>query len=196
MGIWESSRTPETSKFDRRGQNTLHWSVLYTIGKLSKCRCRKWARMSHLDICSISYGKKKGRDSRPLKVENRPDPGPWCVQGECDTLLESSQQELHFCFRPRPNQRYEKIVIVAEVQTVAVLGLLLRSPRTKSHSDVGAMGRHKKYYMGEGGGFLWIQAVVSLVSPKLPVACSNTKGAPEIWLTNLLFGLMQVRVSN
>ncbi len=37
--------------------------------------------MSHLDICSTSYGKKKGQesncqfDSRPLKVENRPDPG-------------------------------------------------------------------------------------------------------------------------
>jgi len=36
--------------------------------------------MSHLEICSISYGKKKGQesnwqfDSRPLKVENRPDP--------------------------------------------------------------------------------------------------------------------------
>jgi hypothetical protein len=35
--------------------------------------------MSHLDICNISYGKKKGResnwqfDSQPLKVRNRPD---------------------------------------------------------------------------------------------------------------------------
>jgi len=63
---------------------------------------------------------------------------------------------------------------------VAVLGLLLRSPRTKSHLDVGAMGRHKEYYMGEGDGFFRIQAVVSLVSLELPVACSNTKGALEI----------------
>ncbi len=37
--------------------------------------------MSHLDICSTSYGQKKGRksnwqfDSQPLKVGNRPDPG-------------------------------------------------------------------------------------------------------------------------
>ncbi len=66
-----------------KGQNTSHWGVLYIIGKLSKCRCRKWAHMSHLDICSISYGKKKGResnwqfDSRPLKVGNRPDPDAW-----------------------------------------------------------------------------------------------------------------------
>jgi len=39
------------------------------------------------------------------------------------------------------------------VQTVAVLGLLLGSPGTKRHSDVGATRRHKEYYMGEGGGF-------------------------------------------
>jgi hypothetical protein len=34
--------------------------------------------------------------------------------------------------------------------------------------------------------------VVSLVSPKLHVACLSTKGAPESDLTNLLVGLMQV----
>jgi hypothetical protein len=79
MGTWESARTPETSEFDCRGQNTSHWGILYIIGKLSKQRCRKWARMSHLDICNTSYGKKKGQesnwqfDSRPPKVGNRPD---------------------------------------------------------------------------------------------------------------------------
>jgi hypothetical protein len=52
---------------------------VYIIGKLSKCKCRKWARMSHLDICSTSYDKKKCWESncqfvsRPLKVKNRPD---------------------------------------------------------------------------------------------------------------------------
>jgi len=44
--------------------------------------------------------------------------------------------------------------------------------------------------MGEGGGFHRIQAVVNHVSPKLPVACPSTKGAPESELTNLLVGLM------
>jgi len=39
------------------------------------------------------------------------------------------------------------------VQTVAVSGLLLGSPGTKNHLDVGAAGRHREYYMGEGGGF-------------------------------------------
>jgi hypothetical protein len=38
--------------------------------------------------------------------------------------------------------------------------------------------------------------MVSLVSLELLVACPNTKGALESELTNLLVGLMQVRVSN
>jgi hypothetical protein len=96
MGTWESAMTLETSKFDFKGQNTLHCGVLYIIGNILKLRCLKWARMSHLDIYSTSYGEKKGRESncqfdyRPLKVGNRPR----CVQVKCNTPLESSQQEL------------------------------------------------------------------------------------------------------
>ncbi len=45
VGTWESFGTPKISEFDRRGQNTSHWGVLYIIRKLSKCRCRKWACM-------------------------------------------------------------------------------------------------------------------------------------------------------
>jgi hypothetical protein len=81
IGTWESSETPKISKFDGRGQNTSHLNNFYIIGKLSKCRCRKCPRMGHLDICSTSYGKKKGRESNwqfnswPLKVRNWPDHG-------------------------------------------------------------------------------------------------------------------------
>jgi hypothetical protein len=79
-GNLEYSGTPENSELNYRGQNTFHWGVLYTNGKVLKCRCPKWPRMNHLDICSPSYGQKKGResnwqfDSRPLKVGNRPLP--------------------------------------------------------------------------------------------------------------------------
>jgi hypothetical protein len=59
----ESSGTLEPLKFDRRGQNTLHWGVLSVIGKVLKCRCPKWPCIGHLDICSSSYGQKKGRES-------------------------------------------------------------------------------------------------------------------------------------
>ncbi len=75
----DSIRTPENLEFDCKNQNTLHWGVLYTIRKIWKCICQKWAHISHLNICNTSYGKKKGResnwqfDSRPLKVRNRPD---------------------------------------------------------------------------------------------------------------------------
>jgi hypothetical protein len=64
VGTWESSGTPETLEFDCRGQNTSHCDVIYIIGKILKCRCRKWACMSHLDIYSTSYGKKKSRESK------------------------------------------------------------------------------------------------------------------------------------
>jgi hypothetical protein len=80
VGDLESSKTPESLEFDRKGKNTSPWSVLGVIGKILKCRCPKWPRIGHLDICSPSYGQKKGResnwqfDSRPLKVGNRPTP--------------------------------------------------------------------------------------------------------------------------
>jgi hypothetical protein len=76
----KSSGTPECLELDSKGQNTSHWSVLDVIGKVLKRRYRKWPRIGHSDICSPSYGQKKGResnwqfDSRPLKVGNKPLP--------------------------------------------------------------------------------------------------------------------------
>jgi len=40
---------------------------------------------------------------------------------------------------------------------------------------VGPMAKHIVYYKGEGGGFRKVQAVVSLMSPWLPVARPCTK---------------------
>ncbi len=62
-GKMESSGTPEILELDLRGQISSHLSVLGLIGKVLKFRCPKWPRMSHLDICSPSYGQKKGRES-------------------------------------------------------------------------------------------------------------------------------------
>jgi hypothetical protein len=73
----ESTGTPECSELDSKGQNTSHWGVLGVVGKVLKRRCRKCPRIGNSDICSPSYGQKKGResnwqfDSRPLKVGNR-----------------------------------------------------------------------------------------------------------------------------
>ncbi len=79
---------------------------------------------------------------------------------------------------------------MAGVQTGIVSGLLLGSPGIKSRSDIGVAERRIEYYMGEGGGFLRVRAVVSLVSPESPVAYPNTKGVPKSELTNLLVGWM------
>jgi hypothetical protein len=54
------------------------------------------------------------------------------------------------------------------------------SPGTKCHLDMGLVERHKVYYKGEGGGFLRVQAMMSLVSSNLPVARPSTKSAPAM----------------
>jgi len=80
VGDLESSGTLECSDLNSKAQTTSYWGVFSVIGKVLKRRYRKWPRIGHLDICSPSYGQKKGResnwqfDSQPLKVGNRPLP--------------------------------------------------------------------------------------------------------------------------
>jgi hypothetical protein len=77
-GDLESSGTLEYSELNSKRQNNFHYGVLGVIGKVLKRRYQKCPRILNLDICSSSYGQKKGResncqfDSRPLKVRNRP----------------------------------------------------------------------------------------------------------------------------
>jgi hypothetical protein len=146
MGTWESSGTPKTSELDCRGQNTLPWGVFHVIGKLLKCKCRKWPRMSHLDICSTSYGKKKGResnwqfDSRPLKVGNRPDPGVF--RWSATYRWKSLKERYKFSSDLIPIKGLSKELWthkVPGVQIRTVSRLLLGTPETKSHSDVGVV---------------------------------------------------------
>jgi hypothetical protein len=174
-GNLESSGTLENSELDCRGQNTSPWSVLYIIENSVNCRCRKWPRMHHSNICSTSYGRKKGResnwqfDSRPLKVGNRPDPGVcrW-IATHCWKALEESYK-FALDLVPIEGLRWELWVLkVPGVQTGTISGLFLWSPGIKSHLDVGAVERHREYYMREGGGFLRVRAVVNQVSPCCP----------------------------
>jgi hypothetical protein len=201
MGTWESFGTPENSEFDCKGQNTLPWSVLYTVEKVLKRRCREWPHMSHSDIGSTSYVRKKGRESKWqfdswLKVINRPD-----------SLAYRQPARYHWkALDEGYNFALELIAIgglhkklctlkVAEVLTVAISGLPLGTPRTKNHLDVAPVEWCKVYYMGEGGGFPRVRAMVSQVNPEMPMAYPSTKGAPKCELTNLLVGLMQVQIS-
>jgi hypothetical protein len=93
------------------GRSLYHWKAI-------KCRCRKWACLSHLDIYNISYGQKKGRksnwqfDSRPLKVKNPPNPNAyrWNETHRWKALDES----YNFFFRPCPDLRSKQRVIVPQ----------------------------------------------------------------------------------
>jgi hypothetical protein len=127
------------------------------------------------------YGQKKSResnwqfDSRPLKVENRPD------------FLTC---RWHATYHWKTGQGLQSKVIsikglhiklwgpkVARVPTLGISKRPFGSPGTKCHLDVGLVKRHKVYYKGEGGDFPQVWVVVSLVSPSLPVAHPSTKSA-------------------
>jgi hypothetical protein len=64
---------------------------------------------------------------------------------------------------------------IMEVPTLKILRLPFESLGIKCHLNVGLVERHRVYYNGEGGGFPQVQAVVSLVSPSLPMARPSTK---------------------
>jgi hypothetical protein len=139
--------------------------------------------MSHLDIYNPSYGQKKGResnwqfDSRPLKVGNRPksNVNRWIAIGRWKALEEGYKFGSDLV--PIGGRR-EKLCSskVLRVQTGTISGLDFGSPRKKCHLDVASAGKRREYYMGEGGGFPRVRAMVSQVNPRLPVACPNTKG--------------------
>jgi hypothetical protein len=72
---WELGVLRDSRMFRVRQQGPKHLAL--GCSWVLKSRYRKWPRIGHLDICSPSYGQKKGResnwqfDSRPLKVGNR-----------------------------------------------------------------------------------------------------------------------------
>jgi hypothetical protein len=136
---------------------------------------KKFPCMNHLDICSTSYGLKKGResnwqfDSRPQKVGNRPDPS--VCRGSVTHHWKAIEENYKISSDLIPIQglnRELRAPKVPGVQTGTISRLLLGSPGNKSHLDAGAAEQHKKYYMGEGGGFPWVRAMVNQVSPCCP----------------------------
>jgi len=64
---------------------------------------------------------------------------------------------------------------VLGAQTRIVSGLHFGSLGKKSHLDASAAESYREYYMGEGGGFPRVRAVVSQVNPRLLMACLNTE---------------------
>ncbi len=139
--------------------------------------------MTRLNICNTSYGKKKGResnwqfDSRPRKVGNRPNfhVCRWSVIDCWKTLNENYNFASDLILIKGLSKKLwpHKVAGIQPQQFQdSPLGVL----RQKGHLDVGHAERRKEYYMGERGDFPRVWAVVSLVSPKSPMACPNTKG--------------------
>jgi hypothetical protein len=104
--------------------------------------------------------------SRPLKVGNRLDPSVcnWSATHRWKALEESYNFSSNLI--PIRGLSWELWAPkIPGVQTGTISGLLLGSPETKSHLDVGAAGKCREYYTGEGGGFPWVRAMVIQVSP-------------------------------
>jgi hypothetical protein len=187
VGELKSQWTPKFLESNCRGQNPLDWGVIYIIRKLLKHRYLKCVRMTHLDIWNTSCGPKKGResnwqfDSWPLKVKNRPSflSCRWRVTYRWKALNKGYYFTLHLISIGGLHTKVWPSK-VTRVPTLGISRLPFESPRTKCHLDVGLMERHKVYYKGEGGGFPQVRAVVSLVSPSLPLVHSSTKSVPII----------------
>jgi hypothetical protein len=171
-GNLESSETLKNLELELKGQNTSHWGVLGVIEKVLKCRCLNWPRIGHLDIYSPSYGQKKGResnwqfDSWPQKFGNRPLPD--VCSGSATWRWKALDESYKFgsnlvLIRVRGEKLWTPKI--PRVQTETISGLLLGSPGKKSHLDVASAQSCREYYKGEGGGFPWVRAVVSQVSP-------------------------------
>jgi hypothetical protein len=85
---------------------------------------------------------------------------------ECDMELESSRWELQHWFKTRPDPSLGRGVMAVQSSGSPVgtlSGLHFGSPNKMCHSDVASATSRKEYYMGEGGGFPRVRAVVSLV---------------------------------
>jgi hypothetical protein len=82
---------------------------------------------------------RKGWDSRPLKVRNQPDHGVcrWSATHRWKAFKESYKFPLDLILIGGLSKELWTHKVMG-VQTGTVLGLLLGSPETKSHSDVGA----------------------------------------------------------
>jgi len=94
---------------------------------------------------------------------------------ECDTALESSWRELQLWFKtcPDPSLGRGAMAIQSSRSPAGTLsGLHFGSPNKMCHSDVASTTSRREYYMGEGGGFPQVQAVVNLVCPS---ACDKSQ---------------------
>jgi len=94
---------------------------------------------------------------------------------ECDTSLKSSRRGLQLWFKtcPDPSLGWGAMVVQSFGSPARTLsGLHFGSPNKMCHLDVASATSRREYYIGEGGGFPRVRAVVSLVCPS---ACGKSQ---------------------
>jgi hypothetical protein len=173
LPLWELESQMDSRIFIMRFQGSKpigSKSSLYHWKKLLKFKCLEWACMTHLDIWNTSYDQKKGRelnwqfDFRPLKVWNRSD---FLACRQIATYRWKALNEGYnfsldlIAFKGLHVKLWAPKVIGVPGQKAILMWPLWR----------GAENTIK----GEGGGFPQVRAVVSLVSPSLPVARPSAK---------------------
>jgi hypothetical protein len=102
---------------------------------------------------------------------------PW-VQVACNTSLESSWWGLHLWFRPHFNWRSTHKVMGPQNHrslNFRNFEIPIWESWDKMPFGCGFVEGHKVYYKGEGVGFPPVRAVMSYVSPSLPMVRPNTK---------------------
>jgi hypothetical protein len=116
-------------------------------------------------------------DSWPLKVGNRPDSG--VCRWSATHHWKAFDKSYNFGFDFVPIRVWGEELWTCKVpgvQTGIVSGLHFGSPGKKSHLDASAAESCKEYYMGEGGGFPRVRAVVSQVVQGSPWLVPTPKG--------------------
>jgi len=154
-----------------------HWSFGHLQPKL-------WAKEGPGVKLAVWLPTTKSRESTSSRPSN------W----ECNMALERSRRRLQLWFRPHHDHTLQSGGMSAqspETPTETISWQFWDSnlgvPGKKSHLDVALAERCREYYMGEGGGFPWVRAMVSLVceSARGLTQHPTPKGVPECELTLL-----------
>jgi hypothetical protein len=118
------------------------------------------AKMSSNDPCGYLkhklWQKKAMRIKMSIWIPNtKIQESPWFTYFHmaCHIPLESFQQGLQLFFKLHLNRRFAQKVMGLQNYKGPNFG---NSPKTKWILGVGSVARHKKYYKGEGGGFLQV----------------------------------------
>jgi hypothetical protein len=106
-----------------------------------------------------------------------------CVQVACDRPSKSSWRGLQLWFKLHPNWRFAQDVIVLQSHESSIFGNCGTPIWESWDKNPFRWGRREEVQSILYGGRWWhpqVRAMVSLVSPKSPVAHFSTKGAPTL----------------